>query len=1355
MSIRKLTNADGWELTGNGWVPASLSMFSPVLQTSVADTPGSGQISAAVAPPSGAAAANGVAVALAAGPGDGAEIPLVFSSNPITQSLISSLKLPADYYTSINIHMRVSGALDQPLRPGDTAEISVDNGPWADLAIPIGSSNWNYIDLRTLADGVHSYSVRVINSAGNVGATDEERVAVDTQAPTIRPEITSIFHDSGVTGDFVTNDSDGLTLDASLTAALDVTERLLYSRNAGLSWADITPAVTGGTKVSFFDPALTSTATVRMRVVDVAGNVGASDEQLVTIAATPPVATVSIDSYTDDVGLLRGDFLASAVAATDDRTPVLNGSVSIATLAADERIAVYENAVFIGYADIDRVTGKWTYQLEGLVDERSYRYTAQAVNLAGETGLLSAPFDINVDLTVIVNSQTTTDTTPIVTGATVFDFLAGEYLDVTINGVLYSSQNGAVVVDPRSNNWYVQIPDANALTQGRTYDVRAVLKDAGGLVVTQDDTSNELVIGMPPVAPVMPANSDGQNKATAVTIGEDGQWRVFANMVMMDANGTDATNVARFATNQLTATRGKNGALGSASFIDFDRDGYMDLVGLDKEYGDGQAAFKNMVDPNYTQTGIYDTPSGTVNRGYYTFQIGTFGQGPGPDEANDPDTYIRYSTYGNIKSSYGGVAVFDKIGDGYVDVVYGGTVPGDGAGYGPDTQVVANSGPTGVAAPNGMVTPWFNKNYDVGEGGSPRAFQDGQAQMDRDLSVVDINNDGAVDVVFHGTTDKNYLTANRNAESADNERLVVMTNSGTDSTTSNPSAGLKVTQIIENVFEDNDDSNSFRGWSMTWADYNGDGWLDLFLASTQGSSSANENNSKILFNDGKGNLHALNTDGDAVYEGMDLLSSSHTYVFSDKMEGAGSIAVDWNADGRTDIIEVPRYPNNAGDANGNPQPVLLFTNATTSPASVNFTQSTLTTITKPDANGSAISGLQILDIDWDGRQDLLTFTANYGVTLVQSTATVPEGASLHLRILDQQGINALFGNTVKLYDSDGDLVATQVLNPQAGSQTSDSRALVDFYGLDASETYTAVLLRNIGGAQQNVGGVGAAGGFNIQNVNAAWTGLHAGAPTDAYVFTAEAGNASNDANIGKGIVGTGYNDTFFATLGNDVFNGGGGTSGLSDNDRQWSNTGGVDIVDYKLANNVAISVDLSNTGAQNTGFGAAVFVNIEGIAGANGQDVFTDNAGDNVFNGRGGNDTFNLLGGGRDTLLYEPVGNAASGTGGNGADRVNGFTVGLYEATDNADRLDISQLLVGYTPDANGAAHYLNGVATIDAGDRIADFVSVAQSGGNTTISIDRDGLGNAYVSTELLALNGVADTSLAELLANHQIVVG
>lgn len=131
------------------------------------------------------------------------------------------------------------------------------------------------------------------------------------------------------------------------------------------------------------------------------------------------------------------------------------------------------------------------------------------------------------------------------------------------------------------------------------------------------------------------------------------------------------------------------------------------------------------------------------------------------------------------------------------------------------------------------------------------------------------------------------------------------------------------------------------------------------------------------------------------------------------------------------------------------------------------------------------------------------------------------------------------------------------------------------------------------------------------------------------------------------------------------------------------------------------------------------------------------NSANNILNGAQGND--NLKGGsGQDTAVYKLI-KASDNTGGNGTDIWSDFTVGKTASNANADKIDVSDLLIGY--EGNGSLSSLS------------SYLSLSTSNGNTTLSIDRDGAGSAFSSTALLTLSNV-QVDLATLLNNQQIVV-
>jgi hypothetical protein len=1244
----------------------------------------------------------------------------------------------------------VTGAINADER----VQISLDSGRnWQNATLQ--GADW-VIDAATitgttLADGAYSAISRVIDEAGNPGlASAPVTFTVDTTAPAAVATISAIETDTGMSAsDFITRDAT-LVVAATLTGTLEAGDRVQLSLDAGATWHDATAA---GGGVYRYDatgtPLADGTYTFEARVIDVAGN-STVTSQTVVIDTAAPTAGISITGYVDNNGPVQG-LITGNFTVTDDPTPQLVGTLS-APLAAGEMVQVFEGTAFLGVANVSGTN--WSYDSGLLADGSTHTLKATIVDAAGNTGA-SASLTMTVDYTITVNNQITIDTTPIVTGSMPFtlDNGIGEYMTVTIAGVTYSSQNGAVVVDPLNGTWYVQVPTALALG---VYDVQAKVFSGSGALIVSDDTTSELIIAAPAAPTTLPTAGDPDQKATAVTLTADGQWLIHSNQTMLTSTATNSATVTAFSTTKLVSNTGVGydyyNYVQNATFIDYNRDGRMDLFTIDSNYDDGQQMF-------------YNNGNGT----WSAYQVGARTYAPQSGEfAGDSHTQGSANTW----SWYGGIIAIDKNGDGYVDTVNGDQTPNDSGtqgGYASEIVVNNNGTLTGMTKDGSFA----NNNYAALSIENAKAYGVAQSQPDMELSGVDLNNDGMVDFVMHSQNivapQGSVITQNGVAtggSSINDARLVVV---------SQTAGGWDVTQILNNVFQRGVDTDPYtgNGVAMTWADFNGDGYMDLFMGrgnesttkSDWAQNNAGEYASRIYFNDGTGKLAFDDAAVGGARDGVGNPTASGMYTFSDNIAGGASLGVDWNHDGKMDIIELPGMYAKTGDSAGitaaaQVGAINLYTNTTNiaTGSQASFTTTNLltqigqTTIGSDGKKGyNPVTGALAIDLDWDGAKDLMVFTEKGQITYIHNNNAVAEGTALHLRIVDAGGINSFFGNTVQLYDAAGRLVGTQTINPQSGNQTNDSSAIVDFFGLSPTGTYTAVLLRSVNGVSSDVGGLGGTPNGNIvENVNSAWTGLTTGAANHAYVLTAEAGNAANNANTGNGIVGTGYNDTLFATRGTDIYDGGGGTVTISGQE-SWSNTGGQDIVDYKLAGNTAITVNLSLAAAQNPGLGTATFIHIEGIAGASGNDVFTDNAADNIFNGRGGSDTFNLVNGGRDTLLYERL--STDAVGGNGVDTVNGFTVGTYEATPNADRLDVSALLNGYAADADGPAHYINGVAVIDVGDNIADYLSVTQAGGNTIINIDRDGAGGAYQPTALVTLNGVSAT-LQTLLANHQIVV-
>ncbi|EES0673441.1 Ig-like domain-containing protein [Escherichia coli] len=1125
----------------------------------------------------------------------------------------------SDFITS-DTTLTVRGVLGAALGANEFAQISTDNGAtWVNVTLAADGLNWSYVDGRTLTNGTTTWQVRVVDLAGNVGATGSQSAQIDTVNPAQVLTIASISTDTGSSAtDFITSDTT-LTLTGSLGAGLASGEVAQISLDSGATWITLT---TNGTQWTYTDSrTLTDGSYVyQVRVLDLAGNTGPVVSKTVVVDTINPTATPTIVSYTDDVGQRQGTLSSSQ--ATDDTTPLLNGVLS-APLASGEVVYLYRNGLLLGAVTMVGALN-WTYSDSGLVSG-AYTYSARVVDLAGNI-TSSSDFVLTVDTSIPttlaqITSQTTRDTTPIISGVITAALASGQYVEVVINGKTYTSEpGGAVVVDPAHNTWYVQLPDTDALTVSATaYTVTAQVKSSAGNG-NNANISNGTVTVNAAIDYTPTWTTASKTTAWGLTYGLDshGMWTVLANQQVMQS--TDPLTWSKTA---LTLYQSGNN-YATSSIADYDRNGTGDLFITRDDYGTGYI-------------------NGFTNNGDGTFS-----------------SAIQV-TVGTL-TWYGSIVAFDKEGDGYLDFWIGdaggpdsNTFLWNNAGTLVGNSTTSNSG--GSATVGGAVTGYLSLNEGSG---------------------VDLNNDGRIDLVQHTYNLNNYYTLSSLINQGNG--TFIWGQNTTNTFLSGAGSGAMSSSV-----------------SMTWADFDGDGDMDLFLPASQGRA----NYGSLLFN----------TNG-VLGSPVAVGATATTYA------SQFSLAVDWNHDGLMDIARIAQTGQS-----------YLYTNVG---GASNWTQSAL-----GGSQSGTTSGVAAMDYDWDGAVDVLVTKQSGSVFLIRNTNTVSYGTSLHLRITDPNGINVYYGNTVKLYNSAGVLVATQIINPQSGMGVNDTSALVNFYGLNAGETYNAVLIKSTGTTASNID----------QTVNTSWGGLQATDATHAYDLSAEAGTASNNGKF----VGTGYNDTFFATAGTDTYDGSGGWV-YSSGTGTWLANGGMDVVDFRLST-VGVTANLSSTAAQATGFNTSTFTNIEGISGSNFNDTLTGSSGDNQLEGRGGNDTLNIGNGGHDTLLYKLL-NASDATGGNGSDVVNGFTVGTWEGTADTDRIDIRELLQGSGYTGNGKASYVNGVATLDAqAGNIGDFVKVTQSGSDTIVQIDRDGTGGTFAATNVVTLTGV-HTDLATLLANHQLMV-
>ncbi|WP_313050081.1 Ig-like domain-containing protein [Atlantibacter subterraneus] len=1228
-----------------------------------------------------------------------------------------------DFYTS-DTTLTLRGALGAELLTGEHAQISLDGGAtWVDVLV--NGKDWSYVDTRTLADGEYIYKFRVVDVAGNIGAESTQKVVVDTVAPTVTPSITSISDDLGSSAtDFKTKDT-SLTINGTVNAAIAVGDIVQIRLNGG-AWTEVTMAVDG---LSWFYNAGTlaeGSYTVEVRVIDRAGNVGTGTaSQVVVVDTSLSDAVITINSIDTDTGLFDTDFI------TSDTSITIKGSLDKA-LASDEWLEISTDGVT--WVKVTMSGNNWSWVDGRVLTDGDYTYQVRIADVAGNTGT-PVTQKVTVDTTVpnatatIVDYQDdqgsrqgtfgsdtwSDDRAPVLRGTLSQVLKAGEVVQILRNGVVV----GMATVASDGVSWTFSdnmgaVLDGTYIYVARVCDLSGNYRDSAEFIYNLDTTTPDITALMTAftttdTTPILHGTFDKdflpgyylEVKVNGKTYtSEDG------TVVVDIANGTwylqipDADLLAISATAYSVSLQVKtlagngNDALKTTSAVTVTQDvvdhipnpASISTTDQDRTYTLAYTLGNNglwiLSDNNQFITYSSQTTSAKSNIG----APGNYAGGSFIDYDRDGDmdfmsqadryNYLFYMAKNNgdgtftattgLAGNYAWMApvvIFDREGDGYLDAFIG--------------DNYNNSGNMAFNNKDGTFSAWDTNNFTgtVVEGNRVTAFTSSPMS-----SGVDLNNDGKVDLAIQSQGNGNNYSLSTMRNSGDGNFYWLQNITNFTHGASNRGEGLTAT-------------------SLTWADFTGDGYMDLFVPMAYNST-----NGSLWINDGTGKI------------------SKSTATF-DAFDGRFSLAIDWNHDGKMDILKMTQSMNGS---------ISLYQNN----GNQTFTKSVVKTLS---GSGTA-TGFSAQDLDWDGDRDLMIVSSSGSVTVVNNTESVPDRTSLNFRILDKNGVNVFYGNTVKLYDSNNNLVGTQMINPQSGIGTNDSSALISFYGLKSNETYHLELLYQENGISKVMSAT----------TNYTWGGLQTGKAEDCYSLSVEASDATNNS-IAAGFIGTGYNDTFFATKGTDSYDGSGGWNFSSDHGT-WSATGGTDVIDFKLST-AGITLDLGSSSAQITGFNTVTLKNIEGVSGSDFADTLTGSAGDNQIEGRGGNDTINISNGGHDTLLYRLL-KSADDDGGVGHDVITGFNVGTWEGTANTSRIDIHELLKDSGYDGTGSAHYVNNVAKLDssAGD-IDKYVKVVQNGDNVEIQIDRDGSSAPNSFTTIATLNNV-HTDLATLLANHQLIV-
>ena len=232
------------------------------------------------------------------------------------------------------------------------------------------NGNWTLPQTSTtLAEGQHNFTATATDAAGNTSAPSSvTTITVDLTPPAVPSGLAVITNGTHVTGTAEAGSTVTITTSTGTVLGTAVAD------GSGNFNATISPAQTGGESLVVY-------------ATDKAGNAGVSASvtaPFTTLPNAPVIATI-----TDNVGTVTGNLTNGKT--TDDTTPTLSG-----TAQPNATVTLYNNGVAMGSVVADG-SGNWTFTTPAM-SEGSHAFTATASNGSG-TGPFSSATTVIVDLT--------------------------------------------------------------------------------------------------------------------------------------------------------------------------------------------------------------------------------------------------------------------------------------------------------------------------------------------------------------------------------------------------------------------------------------------------------------------------------------------------------------------------------------------------------------------------------------------------------------------------------------------------------------------------------------------------------------------------------------------------------------------------------------------------------------------------------------------------------------------------------------------------------------------------------------------------------------------------------------------
>jgi len=389
----------------------------------------------------------------------------------------------------------VTGAVSGEFTVGDTVTLTVNAADYTGTVDAAGAFSINIPGAELINDTDVLASITTVDAAGNATtAGDTQAYTIDITAPTVTLTVDDIATDNVLNaaeaaapvtvtgsagGDFIAGDTVTVSVNGvDYTAPLDAAGA--YSLNVPGSELENDTSV-----VATVDTA------------DAAGNPAtASDTQPYAVDTTAPVVTLSVNNITAD-NVLN--------AAENGVTVAVTGTVA-GDFTAGDTVTLTVNGV--DYTGVVDAAGAYSIDIPGseLVSDTSVVGSVSSTDAAGNTSSVgdtqlytvdtSAPvINVNIDPVTVDNVLNAPEAAVVVpiTGAVSGEFVIGDTVTLTVNGVDYSGTVDA------AGAYSIDIPGSE-LAADTTVTASLTTIDAAGNATTAIDTQNYAIDATAPNA---------------------------------------------------------------------------------------------------------------------------------------------------------------------------------------------------------------------------------------------------------------------------------------------------------------------------------------------------------------------------------------------------------------------------------------------------------------------------------------------------------------------------------------------------------------------------------------------------------------------------------------------------------------------------------------------------------------------------------------------------------------------------------------------------------------------------------------------------------------------------------------